>query len=104
DIPILAKYKFDESFSAVLGPQVGILTSAKFDDGDNTEDAKDFYKTLDLGIAGGLEYELDMGLIIGARGYYGLLSIAEDYEETIITYDNMGNPTGTTTVEVEAPT
>lgn len=92
NIPIMAKYYVIEGLSIEAGPQVGFLVNAKEEveltgtgpGGSITvsqeEDAKDFYKSVDFGLAAGAGYELPMGLFFQARYYVGLSNIGEDFE------------------------
>ena len=79
-LPILAKYYIIEGLSIEAGPQVGLLVSAK---GESTEsaggetlsssgDLKDTTKSIDFGVAGGVAYDLSMGVFFQARYYAGL--------------------------------
>lgn len=92
NIPILGSYHFAavKGLSAQFGPQVGILVSAKeegiaYDNNGFTYrydvDAKDFYKTVDVGLSAGAQYEFSFGLIAQVRGTFGLTNI----------YDGPGN-------------
>ncbi len=76
NIPIMAKYYLMEGLSLHAGPQVGFLISAKVDD----EDIKDSYKSIDFGLAGGVEYELPIGLFLQARYYAGIADITEPFD------------------------
>lgn len=76
NIPIMAKYYIIEGLSIEAGPQVGFLLSA---DEDGIDNAKDYYKSIDFGIAGGLAYDLEMGVFFQARYYAGLSNIGEEY-------------------------
>lgn len=85
NVPIMAKYYIMEGLSIEAGPQVGFLMSADIEGND----AKDFYKSIDFGIAGGLAYDLEMGVFFQARYYAGISNIADipdgsnsDYKET----------------------
>lgn len=85
-LPILAKYKFTPGFSVHLGPQVSYLLSAEAEYEESfggqtisgTEDMKDFTNDIDFGVAGGLGYQLDMGVFFNARYYLGLSNINEE--------------------------
>lgn len=85
DIPLLLKFYATDNFNIHVGPQVGINLSAKDKfksddlDIDESEDI-DEIKTMDLGAAIGVEYDTDMGLVVGARYYYGFTGIYEDFE------------------------
>lgn len=77
NIPLLAKIYLGESFNIHAGPTVGFLLGAKVKAGDESVDAKDFYKGLDFGLGFGLGYELESGLNFGARYNLGLANIAD---------------------------
>ncbi|MDT0293847.1 porin family protein [Mesonia ostreae] len=91
NIPLIFKYYATEGLAIEAGPQVGFLVSANeeyeasgadvSESGD--EDVKDFYKSIDYGLNIGLSYTLDMGVMFGARYYYGLADIADtdNYDE-----------------------
>jgi hypothetical protein len=84
-LPILAKYYVIEGLSIEAGPQVGFLLSAKQEDKasgnrtfERTLDVKDGTKSIDFGLAGGLAYDLPIGLFFQARYYAGIANIAEE--------------------------
>lgn len=73
DIPITLRYAFGEEgtgFNIGVGPYIGILMSAKYTDGDNDVDYKEFVNSTDFGLNVGLGYQLEGGLGFGAN--YGL--------------------------------
>lgn len=72
NVPILGKYHIIKGLSAELGPVAGFLISAKDDDGD---DVKDFYNSIDFGIAVGATYRMDMGIFGGLRYNKGISDI-----------------------------
>jgi hypothetical protein len=72
-IPVLLRYNINEMINVHLGPQFGILMSAKAED----EDVKDAYKGADMGLTVGVG--LDFGAFnAGARYYAGLSNIVEE--------------------------
>lgn len=75
-VPVLAKYMITEGLDVHLGPQIGILMSAKFDG----EDAKDSYNSTDFGLAAGAGYELETGLNFSARYSTSLGTISDNDE------------------------
>jgi Outer membrane protein beta-barrel domain len=78
-IPVLFRYNFTPIFSAHLGPQMGFLMSAKAKyDGADEEDMKDYFKGSDIGIAGGVNIDLPMGLNFAARFVKGVSNIIEE--------------------------
>ena len=88
-IPLMAKLYVAEGLSLQAGPQISIMVSAEdtlkasIDTGfgeiniDESVDAKDDYKTIDLGLNFGLGYQLEMGLFLDARYNLGLTNIAD---------------------------
>lgn len=90
NIPIMAKYFVADGFSIELGPQIGILLSAKDEYEDEEDDIKDFLKGTDFGLNFGLGYKLANGLNFGVRYNMGLsdnLDI-DDYEVEGAEYKN----------------
>lgn len=85
-IPIMAKYYIIEGLSVELGPQIGILVSAKAEyeasgggeSESDEEDVKEFYNSLDLGAGLGASYRLPMGVFFSARYVLGFSNIYED--------------------------
>lgn len=92
-VPILAKYMVTEGFDIHLGPQIGILMSAKFDGEDNS----DSYKSTDFGLAAGAGYELESGLNFSLRYSMSLSTIGEEYETSFT--NPVSGATTTSTVE-----
>ena len=87
-VPVLFRYNFTPLFSVHLGPQMGILMSAKAKyDGGGDEDLKDSFKGSDIGIAGGIGIDLPMGLNFGARFVKGVSNIIEEDSDEL-TYKN----------------
>lgn len=85
NLPVLAKYHFSrvKGLSVGAGPQIGLLLSAKqkyYTDvegvhQEHEDDVKDNLKSIDLGIAAGVEYELPMHVFFSLRANVGLLDI-----------------------------
>lgn len=73
-IPLLLRFNINESVNIHLGPQFGILASAKDEDSD---DVKALYKDLDVG--GVLGVGIDLGAFnAGVRYYMGFADTMED--------------------------
>jgi hypothetical protein len=70
-VPILVRFNFAKIVNIHVGPQFGMLLSAKSDG----EDFKDELKSTDLGIAAGVGLDLPMGLIVSARYVVGVSDI-----------------------------
>lgn len=76
NIPVLAKYYVADSFSLELGPQVGFLVSAKAEG----EDVKEFFKTTDVSVDFGANYDFTKNFMFGVRYNLGLLRIQESLD------------------------
>lgn len=76
NIPILAKYK-SNGFFAVVGPQIGILVSAKDSDGNSS---KESFNSTDFSGVFGAGYTTMGGFGIDARYQIGFGNIAKDTE------------------------
>lgn len=89
-IPVLLKYHLSPQFSIGVGPQIGILSSAKnvysatvYETGDLSfkEDLSSFLNDIDMALAFNLEYKLmkwKRPVRIGLRYYLGLADIVKD--------------------------
>ncbi|WP_417365655.1 porin family protein [Flavobacterium beibuense] len=79
NVPVMAKYYLMEGLSIEAGPQVGFLLSAKEEynvEGESgEEDVKDSVSSIDFGLAGGVSYDLPVGLFFNARYYAGLSNV-----------------------------
>lgn len=76
NIPVLFQYRAS-GFIAELGPQIGLLTSAKAKAEGESEDIKDFFKSSNFSLVIGAAYQLANGLGFGARYNLGLSNIGE---------------------------
>ena len=76
NIPVLAKYYVADSFSLELGPQIGFLVSAKAEG----EDVKEFFKTTDVSVDFGANYDFTKNFMFGVRYNLGLLRIQESLD------------------------
>jgi len=82
DLPLLFKFQPIKYANIHLGPQFGSLLSAKQedkDDGDIT-DIRDWYNSLDVGLAFGAEANLPYRINFTARYVIGLVSATNDEE------------------------
>lgn len=86
-VPIMVRYNPVAIFNIHAGPQFGFLLSAEDEYDGNSEDTKDEYKQLDLGLGIGAGVDLPMGLGFSARYVVGLSNIAdtEDLEDVKLT-------------------
>lgn len=80
--PILVKYNIIKGLSGELGPVIGYLISADgertFNDNGVEVDNKDAFNDLDIGVAIGASYALDIGFIFGLRYNKGISNINND--------------------------
>lgn len=92
-IPVMAKYYVVDGLALEAGPQFGFLASAKGEvevGGESvSEDIKDQFKSLDIGLGLGASYRLDMGVFFGARYALGLSNIADDTDDDVKVKNNV---------------
>ena len=89
NIPVMAKFFVAEGFSLEAGPQLGILTSAKVTDGNDSEDIKEFFESIDFGLNFGAGYDVAENINIGLRYSLGLSNIAKDSGDDKISNSNI---------------
>lgn len=77
NIPLLAKYNYAH-FGFYIGPQLGLLASAKLKFEGETRDAKKDIKSFDLSGLLGAEYRLESGLGFSVRYALSMTSIAKN--------------------------
>ncbi len=79
-VPVMVKFYLPLGLNLQAGPQFGILTDAKIDDGTTTEDIKNQFKDSDVSAVLGAGWDLPFGLNIAARYLIGIndISISED--------------------------
>ncbi len=78
NVPVLFKYKDASGFFAEIGPQLGILTSAKAKSGSESQDLKDELKSTDFSGVVGIGYLSRLNLGIDARYNLGLSNIVKE--------------------------
>jgi len=74
-LPILLRFNITDFFNIHAGPQFGLLLSAKQTYNGTSTDIKNQMKSGDFGIAGGLGFDLPMGLSGGTRIVAGMSDI-----------------------------
>ncbi len=74
NVPILAKYRFDNGFYIEAGPQIG-FRAKDLSSGSGT--VEEHAKKTDLSLAAGLGFHSKMGLGIGARYTAGLSKVGD---------------------------
>ena len=83
NVPILFKYKDPSGFFAEIGPQLGILLSAKTKADGTTTDVKDHVKSTDISGVLGIGYLTSLNLGIDARYNLGFTNINKDGDGTV---------------------
>lgn len=86
NVPVLAEYGITSGLNVQLGPQIGFLIYPEqeveytYMDEERKQNSSlnNYTKTVDFALAGGLEYNFDMGLFIDARYNLGLTSFSEN--------------------------
>ncbi|MBN9352036.1 MAG: PorT family protein [Chitinophagaceae bacterium] len=90
NLPILFKYK-SEGFSAFLGPQIGVLFSAKDkESGGPTVDIKNQFKSTDFSGIIGAGYTLTNGFGFDARYQLGFTNVGKGSDLQGVTVKNNG--------------
>jgi hypothetical protein len=78
NVPLLFQYMFDNGFRIQAGPQVGFLVSAKAETNNTSNDVKDDFKGIELGVSAGASYvHPPSGFGVDARYNFGLSKINE---------------------------
>ena len=78
NLPIVLQYMTSFGLRIQAGPQIGVLMKAKGSINGAESDIKDFIKSTDFGVLGGLSYLTKLGLGFDARYVYGLTDIAKN--------------------------
>jgi hypothetical protein len=76
NVPLMVKYFVGENVSIDAGPQVGLLLYSKRSNGhEDLDDLKDASNSFDYGMNLGASYEMNNGIFMSARYYYGLANV-----------------------------
>ena len=78
NVPVLAKVYVFKGLSLEVGPQFGFLVNEKVDFKSGEDIELDNAKKFDVGVAGGLTFQTDMGLFASGRYVYGVTDIYDD--------------------------
>ncbi|MFH6944504.1 porin family protein [Flavobacterium sp. FlaQc-50] len=88
NVPVLAKFFITKQFTVEAGPQIGFLVSAK----EESRDAKDFYKSVDLGFNFGAGYNFTDNVFVNLRYTVGLSNVGDyNVEDTEEYFDSPKN-------------
>lgn len=88
-VPLLAGFPIGDKFAALIGPEIGFLTSAKSKFASGTIDVGNNYQKFDWGLDLGGQYKVTPELGVAVRYNYGFRTLIKG-----ITTDENGNPTG----------
>lgn len=96
NIPVLAKYKINDSFSILGGLQVGFLVQAEVEVdvqayGVNVNTKQDFkseVNSVDFGLNIGVGYELPVGVFFEARHNFGITNVNKETGKDIVNSQN----------------
>jgi len=85
NVPVLAKFYIVKGLSIEAGPQFSFLVNDEFDFNPNSDggdipldDNGPDFKTFQVGVAGGLTFQTDLGLFATARYVQDITDIAKD--------------------------
>lgn len=97
-VPVLAKIYVTKGLSIDAGPQFSFLVNDEFDfnpnsnDGDiNLEGTAFEPNKFDLGVAGGVTFQTEMGLFASGRYVYGLTKLYDTNRSGEISFDGLHN-------------
>ena len=78
NVPVLFQYMYNNGFRLQGGPQLGFLINAKADNNGSTNDIKDVFNSIDVGLSAGASY-VNPGTSFGVDARYnlGLTDISE---------------------------
>ncbi len=83
DVPVLAKFYLTEGLSLEAGPQLSFLINEELDLNPNS-DSGDFplddAESIDFGLAGGLTFQTNFGMLATGRYVYGLSDVYKDVD------------------------
>lgn len=85
NIPVLLKYNHTSGFYGEAGPQIGILTAAKYDGAD----VKSGLNKTNIGLGFGLGYKMESGFGFGARYTLGFTNILKGAASTELKPNNI---------------
>lgn len=77
NIPVMLQYRHESGFIGELGPQLGILTSAKVKSDGDSEDIKESLKTTNFSLAIGAGFNFTPAIGVGVRYSLGLSNIVD---------------------------
>lgn len=86
NIPMMFKIYVTPAVNLQLGPYIGFIVdkslASDIDDLDE-DDFEDSFEGLDLGLAGGINFEAKRGFNVGLRYVYGFGDVNEGFDQTI---------------------
>jgi len=86
NIPMMFKLYVTPAVNLQLGPYIGFIVDKRLtSDLDNLDkdDIEDSFKGLDVGLAGGINFEAAGGFNVGVRYAYGFSDVNKGYDQTV---------------------
>jgi hypothetical protein len=77
NVPVMGQYMFGNGLRLQTGPQVGFLTSAKSEGGNEETSIKNSFKNADVSWTFGASYLTNIGLGLDARYNFGINDISK---------------------------
>lgn len=78
NLPVLIQYMFSNGFRIQTGPQFGFMLSAQSEAGNQSQNVKNRYNSIDLSLPVGVGYIADSGLGVDLRYVVGLSNVNEN--------------------------
>ena len=94
DLPVLVNFYITPKLAVQAGPEIGLLLVSRAHSGDYTATIHDVYRSFELGVAGGVFYQLPRGFSVGVRYIQGFKPITKTIQFT----DFSGNLIGSAAI------
>lgn len=83
NVPVLIQYMFSNGLRIQTGPQLGFMLSAKAESGNESQNVKDRYNSIDLSLPIGVGYLTESGFGVDVRYVLGLSNVNEDDDNKV---------------------
>ncbi len=83
NLPVLIQYMFSNGFRIQTGPQFGFMLSAEAQSGNQSQDVKNQYNSIDLSLPVGVGYIADSGFGVDLRYVVGLSNVSENDDNKV---------------------
>ena len=82
DLPVLLNFYLTRRLAIQAGPEIGLLLVARAHSGDYTATIHDIYRSFEMGVTGGIFYQLPRGFSVGVRYIQGFKPITKELSFT----------------------